>query len=134
VIHLDTTVLVDLLRERARGKIGPATLFLRSVQSEELCISLPAVCELFVGVELARRPDEELRAVQALCGALRIYYPDDRFPQTYAKLLTWHQRNRRTIATMDLFIATSALVEGAPLVTRNVKHFSMLPGLELLQY
>jgi predicted nucleic acid-binding protein len=35
---------------------------------------------------------------------------------------------------MDLLIATTAVVEGAPLVTRNVKDFSRVPGLDLLSY
>jgi predicted nucleic acid-binding protein len=35
---------------------------------------------------------------------------------------------------MDLLIATSALLDDAPLVTRNVKDFSRVPGLRLLEY
>ena len=35
---------------------------------------------------------------------------------------------------MDLRIATSAIVEDAPLVTRNVKDFSKVPGLRVLEY
>ena len=35
---------------------------------------------------------------------------------------------------MDLLIATAALRDDAPLVTRNVKDFSRVPGLRVLGY
>jgi len=44
------------------------------------------------------------------------------------------QRNSRPIAAMDLLIATAAILDDAPLVTRNVKDFSRVPGLRVLRY
>lgn len=35
---------------------------------------------------------------------------------------------------MDLLIATAAVVDDAPLVSRNVKDFSPVPGLRVLGY
>jgi predicted nucleic acid-binding protein len=35
---------------------------------------------------------------------------------------------------MDLLIATGALVDEAPLATRNVKDFRRVPGLKVLSY
>jgi len=35
---------------------------------------------------------------------------------------------------MDLLIATAAVVESAPIVTRNTKHFSRVPGLTVIDY
>jgi predicted nucleic acid-binding protein len=35
---------------------------------------------------------------------------------------------------MDLLIATAALIDDAPLVTRNVKDFSRVPGLRVVGY
>jgi len=35
---------------------------------------------------------------------------------------------------MDLLIATAAIIEDAPLVTKNVKDFSRVPGLRVLGY
>jgi predicted nucleic acid-binding protein len=35
---------------------------------------------------------------------------------------------------MDLLIATAALVDDAPLLTKNVKDFSRVPGLRVVGY
>lgn len=64
IVHLDTSVLVDLIRERAREKPGPASAFLARHLDDELRTSLFAACELMLGVERSelgpyRRPDYE---------------------------------------------------------------------------
>ena len=134
MIHLDTSLLVDLLRETARGTTGPATRLLDSIQEEDLWISVCVACELHAGAELSSRPAQERQRVERLCAGLHIAYPDEGFPPAYGRLLAWQQRRGERISTMDLLIATAAIVAGAPLATRNVKDFSRVPGLELLRY
>jgi len=75
-MHLDTSFLVDLLREQRRGRFGPA------------------------------------------CG----------------RLLANLRATGMPIATMDLLVATAALLNEAPLVTRNVRHFARVPGLRVIGY
>jgi predicted nucleic acid-binding protein len=134
VIHLDTSFLVDLLREAGRRTKGPASTFLEGAAGEEVGISVHVACELFAGAELADRPAEERRRVEKLCAGLAIACPDERYAPAYGRLLAWQHKHGGRIATMDLLIATTAVVEGAPLVTRNVKDFSRVPGLDLLSY
>jgi len=134
VIHLDTSFLVDLLREESIGKPGPATQLLGRLEDEELSISVFVACELSAGAELSAHPQRERRRVQSLCAGLRVDYPDGRFPAMYGRLLAWQSRREGRIATMDLLIATSAVVAGAPLVTRNAKDFVRVPDLEILSY
>jgi predicted nucleic acid-binding protein len=38
------------------------------------------------------------------------------------------------VGIMDVLIATLALVDGAPVVTRNVKDFARIPNLKVLPY
>jgi tRNA(fMet)-specific endonuclease VapC len=134
LIHLDTSFLVDLLRDTARGRDGAAARYLDTLGEEELVISVFVACELAAGAAMAKKPAEEKLKVDRLCSAVRIEYPDGRFPPAYGSLLAWQQRNLGRISTMDLLIATSATVAGAPLLTRNVKDFSRVPGLEVLSY
>jgi tRNA(fMet)-specific endonuclease VapC len=134
LIHFDTSLLIDLLRERARQEVGPATLFLRSCLDEEISVSVHVLCELYTGAELSRRPEEERQSVRHLCSAIGTSFPDEGFPSLYARILAWQTRNGQKVATMDLLIATAALVERAALVTRNTKDFSRVPGLAVLTY
>jgi tRNA(fMet)-specific endonuclease VapC len=134
VIHLDTSFLVDLLRESARKKRGRATKFLEEIEEEQLAACVHVQCELYAGTEQSRRPEEERRRVDRLCQGFTIIYPDYRFPYVYARLLATLERTGQRIGNMDLLIATSAVISEAPLVTGNVGEFSRIAGLKLLKY
>ena len=132
--HLDTSFLVDLLREGARRERGPATALLESIEGDDLRVGVHVVCELLAGAELSRRPSLERERVRELCGPLDIAYPDERFPPVYARLLFDLERRRERVSTMDLLIATAAVVDEAALVTRNTRDLSRVPGLEVVSY
>jgi predicted nucleic acid-binding protein len=134
VIHLDTSFLVDLLREAARDAEGPASRFLAGVADEQLGISVFVACELAAGAAMSTRPAQERRRVERLLEGLHVDYPDERFAPAYGSLLASQNRGSGRISTMDLLIATSARVAGTPLVTRNARDFSRVPGLEVLTY
>jgi predicted nucleic acid-binding protein len=135
VIHLDTTFLVDLLRERRRDRFGPASTYLEGLPEDDvLGVSVHVVCELMAGVQAAGAPAGELDRVSRLCEALVVRYPDERFAVEYGRLLTRTRVSGTLIDTMDLLIATAAVLDGVPLVTRNARHFSKVPGLALEEY
>ena len=134
MIHLDTSFLIDLLREAAGGREGGASRFLAGVEDEELGISVFVACELAAGAALSARPTQEQRRVDQLCSGLHVDYPDERFPAAYGSLLASQQRRHGRISTMDLLIATTAILAEASLVTRNSRDFSRVPDLVVLGY
>ena len=135
MIHLDSSFLIDLLRETSRERLGPAFDAIESFdESETLAVSVHVVCELRAGAELARLPLREHEVLDRLLSGLIVAYPDSRFAPVYGRALAAAQRNGRTVPALDLLIATAALVDDAPLVTRNVKDFSRVPGLRVLSY
>lgn len=134
MIHLDTSFLVDALRESAAGDDGPAKYLLSGLRDEELAISVHVACELLAGAELSKRPDREREAVFELCAAFRTAFPDERFAPTYARLLAGLERAGRRAAVMDLLIATAAVVDRSPLVTRDPSGFERVPDLDLITY
>ena len=135
MIHLDSSLLIDLLRETLRERPGPALDMLESLDDAELLgVSVHVVCELRAGAELARKPLKEHEELDRLLSGLVVVYPDARFAPAYGRLLAAIERSGRPIAAMDLLIATAAILDDAPLITRNVKDFSRVPGLRVLRY
>jgi predicted nucleic acid-binding protein len=135
MIHLDSSFLIDLLRETAHGRPGSALDFIESLDpSEVLAVSVHVVCELRAGAEFSRRTLQEHEGLDRLLSGLLVAYPDDRFPAAYGRLLAATSRGGKPLPTMDLLIATAALLDDAPVVTRNVKDFSRMPGLRVLRY
>ena len=135
MIHLDSSFLIDLHRETARGRPGPALDFIESLDPNEvLGVSVHVVCELRAGAELSKRALQEHEVLDRLLSSLLVAYPDEKFPAAYGLLLAATKRDGKPPAAMDLLIATAALLDDAPLVTRNVKDFSRMPGLRVLRY
>jgi predicted nucleic acid-binding protein len=135
VIHLDTTFVVDVLRERKRDRVGPASTYLDALpEGDVLGVSVHVVCELMAGVHAAGAPAGERDRISRLCGALVVRYPDERFAAEYGRLLARIRASGTSIDTMDLLIATAAVLDRAPLVTRHARHFSKVPGLALDEY
>lgn len=134
MIHTDSSYLIDLLREQARGKSGKASAFLDEHATDHLVASVFVVCELEAGAANASSTDRELARVRALFQALTVVYPDERFAPVYGDALIKLQRAGKSVDTMDLLIATSAVVDNAALVTANRRHFDVIPGLEVFGY
>ena len=134
MMHLDTSFAADLLREARRGQAGPAMGMRARLADEELSISVHVACELLAGAELSRHRVEERQRVLSFCHAVQVAYPNEQFPQVYGRLQASLQRTGHTIGTMDLLIATAAILDGATLITRNVKEFSLVPGLNVVDY
>ena len=132
--HLDTSFLVDLLRESGRGEPGPAHALLATLADEPLAVSVHVACELYAGAELAKTPETERARVDSLLAALQIAQPDEGFPARYGELLAELRRRGQSIATMDLLIAAAALGQRASLVSRNARDFDRVPGLVVKGY
>lgn len=135
MIHLDSSFLIDLLRETSSERPGPAFDLVESFDEHEVMgVSVHVVCELRAGAELSRQALREHEALDQLLSGLLVAYPDDRFAPAYARLLAATTRGGRPVTAMDLLIATAATLDDAPLVTRNVKDFARVPGLRVLKY
>ena len=135
MIHFDSSFLIDLMRETAREKPGPAFDFIESLDPKELlAISVHVACELRVGAEFARHALKEHEQLDEFLSAFAVVQTDDRFAPMFARVAVATRRAGTQVPPLDLLIATSALLDDAPLVTKHVKDFSRVPGLRVLRY
>lgn len=134
MIHVDTSFLVDLLRETGRDDDGPAIRFIEQRRDEPLAASVFVLCELLAGAAMARDPARERERVERLSAGFDVVYPREGFAAIYAEVLGYLRHRGEGIATMDLLIASAARQADATLVTRNTRHFERVPGLDVAAY
>ena len=135
MIQFDTSFLIDLQDELVGERPGDAFAVMESLDEHELlAVSVHVISELRVGAELMKQPMRSHEALDRFLSGFHVLYPDERFAATYGRLWVATNRRKRTVTAMDLLIATAAVIEDAPLVTRNVDDFSKIPGLRILSY
>lgn len=135
MIHFDASFLIDLHREVKAERLSSAFDVMETLDDREAVgVSVHVLSELRGGAELSKRAIREHESLDQLLQGFHIAHTDERFAPVYARLYASLVRQGQMIGTMDLLIATHALVEDATLVTRNTKHFARVPGLRVLDY
>jgi tRNA(fMet)-specific endonuclease VapC len=131
---LDTSFVVDLLRERSGDTPGPAYSFLRRHRDKKLRMPLFVQCELALGVQRSQNPERERRKLQALSEYIQVVFPAAGFAQVYADIVARLLDEGTPIPVMDALIGTLSLQHGEPLVTRDTTHFRRISGLVVSEY
>jgi predicted nucleic acid-binding protein len=117
ILLLDTTVLVDVLRQR-RDRV--ALLEELTELGHRLTTSAMCVAEVYAGM----RPGEEVRT-QGLLAGVPCYPISMAIAVRAGELKREWSRKGRTLTLTDMMIAATALEHGLRLVTENRKDFPM---------
>jgi tRNA(fMet)-specific endonuclease VapC len=126
---LETTFLMDLEREAHRGTPGPAHAFLQAHGDTRLSLTLTTAGELAAGLDRRERSRWE-----NLLRAFILLPIDPEVCWRYGQTFRYLKDNGLLIGSNDLWIAATALVQDLPVVTRNTRDFSRVPGLGLVPY
>jgi predicted nucleic acid-binding protein len=119
---LDTTVAVDHLR----GDPGAVDLLRDLIGNDETLAASEIVrFELVAGVR-----EGELPALEQFFSAVLWVAVREDVARAAGELARKHRRAHSGIDDADYLIAATALLLQADLLTTNVRHFPMLPGLE----
>lgn len=118
----DTSVLVDHLRGDARAT---GLLQRRASEGDELWAVMVTRVELLAGMR-----SDERGATRALLDSLRWLDVDVELADLAGELARRYRRSHRGVELPDYVIAAGTQVLGATLLTTNVRHYPMMPGLE----
>lgn len=129
MIGVDSSILIDLLR----GKLAAGKL--NRFPEEELCTSEIVIYEILYGVYRAEHFSErQLKECEAVIDAFSYVFPIERKASTLAaKIAGRLAKAGQTIQHSDALIAGSLLANGCKkLLTKNIKDFERVPGMEVI--
>jgi predicted nucleic acid-binding protein len=132
---LDTTILIDLAgrgsqrKEQAVKKIEEL-----ASKGEGLATTRFNVAELYVGISRSRHPEEDEKAVQVLLREFEILEFNDAAARVFGSITGLLQQIDKPAGDMDVLIAATAMVYGHTLITRNSRHFRLIPHLMVEEY
>jgi len=133
-MFLDTSFIVDLIRESKIETRGPALGKLQELGSTKLYLPIFVLCELRAGVESSKSPSEELKKLENITEFMQVVCPQSGFAVIYGETFSKLKKQGITIPLMDLLIGVLVKCEGYPLLTRDSRHFSLIPGLVIETY
>jgi tRNA(fMet)-specific endonuclease VapC len=131
ILSVDTCLLIDLEREQRRGSSGRAHAFLEEHRTDEFRLSAVALGEFAAG--FARRNHPRVEMVRRAFGILPL---DEETGLIYGEVYRSLKAQGTPIGANDLWIAATALRHDLPLVlvTANLREFSRVPGLKIVEY
>jgi tRNA(fMet)-specific endonuclease VapC len=125
LLMLDTDISSYVIRRR------PAAIAERFERhAEQLCVSVMTAAELRFGAVKADRADLT-SLVEAYLARVTILDWADSATFHYARIRAKLEDLGTPIGNMDLLIACHAIAEQATLVTNNLRHFTVVPGLRV---
>ncbi len=128
MVCLDTSVIIALLR-----KDGGATAKFEATATRGGTVATTVVnlCDLYAGAFGSRRVPEALQRVETLASMLQVLDFHAAAARKYGERVNSQGLKQRPIGDFDLIIASIALSSRDSIATRNVEHFSRVPGLEV---
>jgi predicted nucleic acid-binding protein len=123
MLLLDSDVLIDVLRQ-----YNPAVGWLAASVGQPL--SVPG----YVAMETIRGCANriEVRRVEGLLESFNIIWPSSAGCSRALELMKQFQLSHK-IGVIDSLIAQTAIDAGLPLHTFNIKHYSIVPDLKIIQ-
>src|SRR3989344_1045564 len=128
-ICLDTDVLVGFLRNKKE-----AIAYIEANEfSNILATTYVNLFELYYGAMLSNSVEQNLAALEKIQKRLTILNLSKESVKIAGKMLAELEKKGNTIDFRDLLIGTTALAQGFSIKTYNIKHFSKIKELNVIQ-
>lgn len=133
MVCVDTTFISDIIRGVQTSKNKIQELLDRG---EKLTTTRINICEAYKAVAAMEQPiarTKKMARIREILTGMEILELDDLACVEYAHL--WQSMKGNSPGDFDLLIAAIALRHGETVfITRNIKHFSRVPGLKVEGY
>ncbi|MGH9907616.1 MAG: type II toxin-antitoxin system VapC family toxin [Pyrinomonadaceae bacterium] len=126
---LDTNAVVDYFK--GRGKVAERLL---AVTPREIALPAIVAYEVWVGVLGSQNAKRRHSQYEQFLSVIEVISFDSAISRRAAELRHTLERRGESIGPLDTLIAGTALSCGAALVTRNVKEFGRIAGLEVVNW
>lgn len=113
------------------GAVPSSLAILESLRADGLAISAFTVAEVLEGAYGEGDPAAKLAEYRRFLYGFAVLPVTGEVAEEFARLRPFLRRQGNSIPDMDLLIAATALVHGLTLLTRNLRHFERVPGLQL---
>ena len=130
MLMLDTNICIYIIKQRP-----PVVLErFRDYQVGDIGISSITLAELRYGVAKSRHREKNLAALDEFIISLEVLPFDERATLAYGEIRAALERAGTPIGSMDLLIAAHAVALGVTLVTNNIREFSRVPNLTVVDW
>lgn len=127
----DTSFLIDVM-------VGDEAAVEKAKEIETkgapLIVSAPTVFELYVGISLSHKVEEEKARILAVLDSLPFMPLDVESSKAGGRIYGEKKRMGSTIDPEDAMVAGIARVNGEKVLTRNLKHFQGIEGVNVEPY
>lgn len=125
---LDTDICINFLRGTSKIDLIRRV---RGFKLDEVGISAITLAELCYGADRSARRDHNHRLIAEFCTPLAVEEFNADAAKAYGQIRAVLQAAGTPIGPHDMLIAAHAVSLGTVLVTRNVREFSRVSGLEV---
>ena len=126
---LDTDFCIDWLRRKDYARKA-----LSSTLPSDVAVSAVTVGDLMMGAYCAQLPETEARKVNAFLKPIQVL-PYGKAEALHCAGVSARLRQQgQLIGTADTMIAATAGLHGLTVITKNLKHFGKIEGLEAVNW
>jgi predicted nucleic acid-binding protein len=124
---IDTDVLIDFLKDQNDAK----EILQKLLENETLYVTPINEYELLKGAHLSKHPQKHIGEVERFLSKFQLLILDKKSIDIAATTFSDLAKQGQKISDLDVLIASICISNNETLVTRNVKHFSRIPELDL---
>ncbi|MEL7122881.1 MAG: type II toxin-antitoxin system VapC family toxin [Bacteroidota bacterium] len=124
-VVVDTSIIIDFLRSHDKQK----TVLFELATTASMSISVITLYELLMGAKDEKKLDD----ISIILNGMTILSFDKDIAYRAGEIYHQLRKNNKLIEFRDIFIGATALTYQLPISTKNIKHFSRIPELEIYE-